>query len=240
MTTHPFYSTFRHSTLVVERIGALELPTELRPEADRVVKAHEHLSRAATELTVAKGNETSLRAALHAATAALDAQLDELANELVAARLGTRSAPFAAFGLRTSRVRGGAQRKLDVVHELLDRLGAQEAEPLQQAITDTRAAEQSLRDALSSVTSGKATVTRLVASRDEAARASRSTIERLRHAAALKWEGQRAKQRELVGPVPRLRVVTKRRPRASSPDVTPARPVDAETGQRPAPVVAPV
>ncbi|MCC6649429.1 MAG: hypothetical protein IT374_28150 [Polyangiaceae bacterium] len=78
------------------------------------------------------------------------------------------------------------------------------------AVRDTRAAEQSLRDVLASLTHARATLTRLVASRDEAARASQSAIARLRHATALAWEGQHAKQRELVGAVPRLRRVAKR------------------------------
>lgn len=152
MPTRLFTSTFRHSTVLVERIGAIDLPATLRSEAARVVAAHDYLARAATEVTVAKGNEASLRKALRDAMAALDAEVDELASELVGARLGARTAPFAAFGLQGARVRGGAQRKLDGVGELLDRIGSRDAASLARAIASARAAEQALREVLASLT----------------------------------------------------------------------------------------
>ena len=86
-----------HGDAVLERLEAVTIPKELKPYVAAFLAVHTDFGAKQKVVVATKQARDAQVSAVIDADTAHDAAIGELANDLVGARLGARTSPFAAF-----------------------------------------------------------------------------------------------------------------------------------------------
>ena len=98
MTVVNFSAHLVVGTVTLERLDKVAIPPMLRSHTGALAEAHAALATSVFHADEARGARSTAMRFVEAADIALATSLQDLAGEMVVARLGTLQKPFAAFG----------------------------------------------------------------------------------------------------------------------------------------------
>jgi len=211
---------------VVARARAADFPKDLRGAVRDFAAVH---ARFETSSVTAENARAARDAALHAvalADAALDARVLVLADTMVAARLGTRIKPFAAFSKHSPSALTDLAYADEVreVLALVAKLSSTKDRSVAAARRECEKAAAVVKKALGELTAPQSAYTKALGARDELLLGWTKALKKLERRAAVTFEDHPAALRALLAAPDGVQVRTRRREPKKASATAPAAP----------------
>lgn len=218
MTKASLSSRLVEGDVILDRLAEVDVPALLSSPVSAFGQAHQEFKVASESVRSAEERRDAALAQVGKADGLLDVALDDLATELVAAKLGPRKNPFAPFSKHSPSDlrRLGFRAEADAAQELAAEISkAGPPANVSKAVGDLLTRISSVRGALVATTPPEAAYDRALADRNEALVGWQKARTRLEVLARAAWADAPEIFRSVFAPPPAVQAPRKARRKAA-------------------------